>query len=428
MLIRVPGVTDSGVVIAGRYRLADRAGEGAMGAVWRARDERLGRVVAVKRLGTDDPRAMREARVAARLRHPHAVTVHDVVDAPDGTYLIMEYVPLSLSALLRGGRRPAVAQVARIGAQVASALAAAHELGIVHRDVTPGNILLGPGQTAKIADFGISRAPGEETVAGTGYIAGTPAYLAPEVAGGAQATPASDVFSLGATLYTAMEGKPPYGKERTTLAMLMRIVDGEIEPPRRSGPLTGLLLRMLRRNPDERPTMAQVHAELSPPRPRPVALPVLSPVTGPDPWQPKRRPRWRAAVVLGLAAAGLAGGGVLAGYATSGGGPVTGSAELVAAPSACEARLEVTNSWPGGYQARVIVRNVNPAAIDGWTVQWAQPAGHALNDLWNGHLEQHGDEITVTGGVLAAEGSTDFGLIAGVYSDNPVLPAVTCQA
>ncbi|MBN6039489.1 serine/threonine-protein kinase [Amycolatopsis sp. 195334CR] len=424
-------MTDSGVVIAGRYRLADRAGEGAMGAVWRATDERLGRVVAVKQLGTDDPRAMREARVAARLRHPHAVTVHDVVDSPEGTYLVMEYVPLSLATLLRGGRRPAVAQVARIGAQVASALAAAHELGIVHRDVTPGNILLGPGQTAKIADFGISRAPGEEMVTAAGFIAGTPAYLAPEVAAGGQATPASDVFSLGATLYTAMEGKPPYGKEPTTLAMLMRIVEGELEPPRRSGPLTGILLHMLRRDPGERPTMAQVHAELSPPRPRPVALPVLSPVAASgagDPWQPARRPRWRVAVVLGLAAAGLAGGGVLAGYATSGGGAVTGSAELVAAPSACEARLEVTNSWPGGYQARVVVRNVHPAAIDGWAVHWAQPAGHALNDLWNGRLDQRGDEITVTGGVLGAGSSTDFGLIAGVHSDNPVLPAVTCQA
>ncbi|WP_153032914.1 serine/threonine-protein kinase [Amycolatopsis sp. YIM 10] len=424
-------MTDSGVVIAGRYRLANRAGEGAMGAVWRATDERLGRVVAVKQLGTDDPRAMREARVAARLRHPHAVTVHDVVDTADGTYLIMEYVPLSLSALLRGGRRPPAGQVAAIGAQVASALAAAHELGIVHRDVTPGNILLGPGQTAKIADFGISCAPGEDTLTAAGYIAGTPAYLAPEVAAGEQATPASDVFSLGATLYTAMEGEPPYGKERTTPAMLMRIVGGEIEPPRRSGPLTGVLLGMLRRNPAERPTMAQVHAELSPPRPRPAALPVLSPVVstggGPDPWSPARRPRWRAAVVLGLAAAGLAGGGVLAGYA-AGGDRVTGTADLVAAPSACEASLEVTNSWPGGYEARVTVRNVNPTAIDGWTVQWAQPAGHAVNDLWNGRLEQHGEEITVTGGTLAAEGSTGFGLIAGVHSDNPVLPAVSCQA
>ncbi|AXB48393.1 serine/threonine-protein kinase [Amycolatopsis albispora] len=423
-------MTDSGVVIAGRYRLADRVGEGAMGAVWRAGDERLGRVVAVKRLGIDDPRAMREARVAARLRHPCAVTVHDVVDTAEGTYLIMEYVPLSLAALLQGGRTPPVAQVAGIGAQVASALAAAHELDIVHRDVTPGNILLGPGQTAKIADFGISHAPGEATVTAAGYIAGTPAYLAPEVAGGAEATPASDVYSLGATLYAALEGKPPYGKEPSTAAMLMRIVGGEIGPPRRSGPLTGLLLRMLRRNPAERPTMAQVHAELAPPRPRPAALPVLSPVTGPDPWQPVRRGgrRWRAAVVLGLAAAGLAGGGMLAGYAAGGDHAVTGTPDLVAAPSMCEARFEVTGSWPGGYEGRVTVRNVDTAAIDGWAVRWAQPGGHTVNHLWNGRMAQHGEEITVTGVGLAAGGSTSFGLVAGVHSDNPVLPAVACQS
>ncbi|MDI5975435.1 serine/threonine-protein kinase [Amycolatopsis magusensis] len=412
-------MTDSGVVIAGRYRLADRAGEGAMGAVWRARDERLGRVVAVKQLGMADPRAMREARVAARLRHPHAVTVHDVVDSRDGTYLIMEFVPSSLSALLRGGRTLPPARVARLGAQVASALAAAHELGIVHRDVTPGNILLGAGEQAKIADFGISRAPGEATVTAAGFIAGTPAYLAPEVAGGAQATPASDVFSLGATLYAALEGKPPYGKERSTLAMLMRIVGGEIDPPRRSGPLTGILLHMLSRNPADRPAMAQVHAELSADRrPAPVVVP------------PVRRSRLRTGVVSGFAAATLAGAGALVGYA-AGGEEVVGTVHT-AAPSACDARFEVTNSWPGGYEGVVTVRNLDAAPLKGWTVRWSQPDGHNINNLWHGELSQDGDTVTVTSedwnAVVVADGSANFGLIAGVLNDNPVLPAVTCEA
>jgi len=188
-----------------------------MGVVWTALDERLHRTVAVKQLllqpglaeaDTDEAkrRAMREGRIAARLQHPHAVAVYDVAEDDSQPWLIMEYLPSkSLSGVLseRGTLPPR--DVASIGMQVASALAAAHNAGIVHRDIKPGNILLGDDGTVKITDFGISRATGDVTVTATGMLAGTPAYLAPEVAKGYDPGSPSDVFSLGSTLYAAIE-------------------------------------------------------------------------------------------------------------------------------------------------------------------------------------------------------------------------------
>lgn len=239
-----------------------------MGVVWRARDERLDRVVAVKQLllapglsaaeaEHSRVRAMREARIAARLQHPQAISVFDVALESGDPWLVMEYLPsASLAAVLdeRGPLPPR--EVARIGRQVAGALAAAHAAGIVHRDVKPGNVLLGPDSTVKITDFGISRAAGDVTVTRTGILAGTPAYLAPEVARGEQPTPASDVFSLGSTLYAAVEGQPPFGTDENTLALLRAVADGQVRPPSRAGPLTAPLLRLLQDQPANRPTMS----------------------------------------------------------------------------------------------------------------------------------------------------------------------------
>src|SRR4051812_5613053 len=194
-----------------------------MGVVWQARDERLERLVAIKQLvlqpglseqETDEARrrAMREARIAARLQHPNAITVFDVAENDGEPCLVMEFLPSrSLSSVLaeRGTLSPE--EAAKICAQVASALTAAHAAGIVHRDVKPANILLTENGTAKITDFGISRAVGDVTVTQTGISAGTPAYLAPEVARGHDPSPAADVFSLGATLFNAVEGRPPFG-------------------------------------------------------------------------------------------------------------------------------------------------------------------------------------------------------------------------
>ena len=256
LALTLVAVTKPAVLVAGRYRLDERVGAGAMGVVWKAVDERLGRTVAVKQmilspgLDTDaaqvaKQRIMREGRIAARLHHPNAVAVFDVADHDGQPWLVMEYLQSrSLAAVLteRGSLPPA--EVATIGRQLADALTAAHAAGIVHRDVKPGNVLLGDGGTVKLTDFGISHATDDVTVTRTGVLAGTPAYLAPEIARGADPTAASDVFSLGATLYTAVEGAPPFGITDNTLALLHQVAAGAVRPPRQAGPLTATLMRL----------------------------------------------------------------------------------------------------------------------------------------------------------------------------------------
>ncbi|MGI5504522.1 protein kinase domain-containing protein [Lentzea sp. CA-135723] len=275
-----------------------------MGVVWTAHDERLHRTVAVKQLllqpglaesDTDEAkrRAMREGRIAARLQHPHAVAVYDVAEDDSQPWLIMEYLPSkSLSAVLseRGTLPPR--DVASIGMQVASALAAAHNAGIVHRDIKPGNVLLGDDGTVKITDFGISRATGDVTVTATGMLAGTPAYLAPEVAKGYDPGSPSDVFSLGSTLYAAIEGEPPFGLSENTIALLHKVASGKVNPPRNAGPLTALLMRLLRAEPEDRPTMAEARDALAA-----VANGQAAPAFTPAVVAPTHPPSWRGAPV-----------------------------------------------------------------------------------------------------------------------------------
>lgn len=267
-------MNDVGKLVAGRYRLGRRIGSGAMGVVWQALDERLHRTVAVKQLllapgltaaQTEEAhqRAMREGRIAARLSHPAAITVYDVTEDDGQPWLIMEYLPSrSLADVLDTAGSLPPEQVARIGAQIAGALAKAHEAGIVHRDVKPGNVLIAEDGTVKITDFGISRAIGDVTVTATGMLAGTPAYLAPEMAMGEHPAPPSDVFSLGSTLYAAVEGAPPFGSSDNQLATLHAVAAARMNAPRRSGPLTPVLAEVLRPTPAERPTMAQAQSAL----------------------------------------------------------------------------------------------------------------------------------------------------------------------
>jgi serine/threonine protein kinase len=259
--------------IRDRYRLIEPIGGGAMGTVWRAQDERLDRTVAIKELllphdhdehRTEEAknRAMREARIAARLQHSHAITVFAVLEEEDRPWLVMEYLASKSFAVLIQDEPVSVDDAIRIGAQISSALAGAHRAGIVHRDVKPANILVSDDGTAKITDFGISRAIGDVKLTATGEIAGTPAYLAPEIARGEDASFAADVFSLGATLYAAVEGSTPYGTADNPIALLYKASSGEIEPPVKAGRLTPLLLRMLAPEPAERPSMDEVEQEL----------------------------------------------------------------------------------------------------------------------------------------------------------------------
>jgi serine/threonine protein kinase len=271
----VGSVNEPHALIADRYRLLRHVGRGGMGVVWEALDERLERRVAVKQLRRQsgastaeaqlaNQRAMREARLTARLQHQHAVSVFDVIEQEGQLWLIMQFVPsVTLAALLQEGGPLQMNEAAQVGAQVASALAAAHAVGIVHRDVKPGNILIAEDGSALISDFGIARALGDATLTTSGMVHGTPAYLAPEVARGSEASFASDVFSLGATLYSAMEGSPPFGTDENSIALLHRVAAAQFPRPQRCGALTPLILEMLSADPEARPSMRPVADSLA---------------------------------------------------------------------------------------------------------------------------------------------------------------------
>jgi len=256
--------------IAGRYEVLREIGRGGMGAVWLCRDGVLGREVAVKQLGglpgESTPhvaRALREARTAAALTHPNVVSIFDAVEYGGHVWLVMEHVESrTLSALTRDQGPLAAERVARIGAQVADGLAAAHARGTIHRDVKPGNVLVTDDDLAKISDFGIARSIGDDTLTQTGMVTGTPLYFSPQLARGADPTPADDVWALGATLYAAVEGEPPWPTRENAIAMLVHIAENPPPEPRRAGPLAPVLSRMLTSDPADRVTMAEAAEQL----------------------------------------------------------------------------------------------------------------------------------------------------------------------
>jgi serine/threonine protein kinase len=258
-------------VIAGRYDLAREIGRGGMGSVWLGRDTVLGRDVALKRIGllpgaatADLQRAEREARLAARLNHPHVVAVFDLVEDGEDTWLVMEYVEgITLGAFAKRDGPLTPDQAAPLVRQASDALAAAHAAGIIHRDVKPSNMLLTRSGEVKLTDFGIARAEADASLTRTGLVTGSPAYLAPEVASGASATEASDVWSLGATLYHLLAGRPPYDVNDNLMGALYQIVHEE--PPRLSdaGWLAPALEHTMSRRPADRWSMTQVRDFLS---------------------------------------------------------------------------------------------------------------------------------------------------------------------
>ncbi len=237
-----------------------------MGAVWLAREAVLGRRVAINKVGVapggDSPdleRAEREARLAARLNHPHVVAVYDLVTDDGSQWLVMEYVEGVTLAGLVDREGPLLPDDASpLAAQAADALAAAHEAGIVHRDVKPSNILVTAEGQVKLSDFGIARAEADASLTQTGLVTGSPAYLSPEVASGQTATDASDVWSLGATVFHALSGRPPFEVGDNLMGALYRIVHEE--PPRlaNAGWLAPLLAATMTQDPADRWSMAQV--------------------------------------------------------------------------------------------------------------------------------------------------------------------------
>ena len=250
-------------MLAGRYRLQAVIGRGAMGVIWRARDELLGRDVAIKEiiwppeLSQADrdivrSRAVREAQLAARLRHPNVVGVYDIVEEDDRPCIVMELVPFrSLRDAVIDDGPMSPPQAARIGLQVLAALQAVHETGVVHRDVKPGNILLGPEGRVVLTDFGIAKATDSAALTSSGTLMGSPSFVAPERARGLPAGTPSDLWALGASLYTAIDGQPPFERD-TPLESLTAVVTDELDQPAGAGPLWPVIEGLLRKDPDER--------------------------------------------------------------------------------------------------------------------------------------------------------------------------------
>ncbi|WP_435177696.1 serine/threonine-protein kinase [Actinacidiphila sp. bgisy145] len=276
-----------GRLVGGRYRLLERLGFGGMGTVWRARDEVVDRDVAVKeprlpehltdaQRETAHLRMQREARAAARIDHPSVVTVHDVVVEDERPWIVMELVRgRSLAEVLAEGTLP-VREAARIGLAVLGALGAAHEAGVLHRDVKPANILLGRHDRVVLTDFGIAQVEGEEPLTETGAFIGSPEYIAPERVLGQRPGPESDLWSLGVVLYQAVEGVSPFRRQATP-STFQAVLLAELPPPRAAGPLTAPLLGVLRKEPAARTAPArladELRAVLEPPRVPPQSAP-----------------------------------------------------------------------------------------------------------------------------------------------------------
>jgi eukaryotic-like serine/threonine-protein kinase len=263
--------------IADRYRFDEVIGRGGMGTVWKATDLLLERQVAIKDMllpPQPDSDERNDAR-ARLLREAHAAARHDVVEEGDRLFLVMEYVdgPSLETLVLRQGPLPPD-EVAAAGWRIAGALASAHTMGIVHRDVKPSNVLVpGAAASAKLVDFGIAALADSPALTAAGFVMGSPSYMSPEQAEGGRATTASDVFSLGATLYFAVEGSGPFQRENT-VATIAAVANQPPAEPQRAGPLGPLLLAMMAKDPLDRPSMGDVRtrlAELAGIRPAPTA-------------------------------------------------------------------------------------------------------------------------------------------------------------
>jgi serine/threonine protein kinase len=262
--------------IAGRYRLTETLGSGAMGTVWAGYDEVLHRAVAIKELRvppgvpesemvTMRERMMREARTLGGLSHPNVITLYDVVDVGGDPYVVMELLPSrNLSEVIGQQGRLGVAQAATVGLAMASALQAAHRAGITHRDVKPGNVLVAHDGRIKLTDFGIARKRDDVTMTQTGLVLGSPAYIAPEVAAGLPVTPAADLWGLGATMFAAVEARPPYDVDGDPVKTVTAVVHAEVPRVGQTGPLADVITGLMVKDPERRLSLVDVKRRLRP--------------------------------------------------------------------------------------------------------------------------------------------------------------------
>ena len=258
-------VMGAGRLIAGRYRLQGPIGRGAMGIVWRGRDELLARDVAVKEVQITAhaspseseaiyQRTLREARTAARLKHPSVVTVYDVVEESGSPWIIMELVEArSLDRVItEDGPLPPL-EAAELGSSLVGALATAHAAGVLHRDVKPSNVLVGQDGKAVLTDFGIATFAEDPSMTQAGIVVGTPGFTAPERVRGDVATPASDLWSLGATLYAAVEGRGPFERVGGSTVITAGVATEDAPRAPSAGPLAPVIDALLSRDPGNRP-------------------------------------------------------------------------------------------------------------------------------------------------------------------------------
>lgn len=320
---------EEGSTLDGRYRLVSQIGRGGMGTVWRAHDDILDRDVAVKAvlLPSDFTpaeydgvrrRTLQEARLAARLSHPAIVNIHDVVEEEDRPWIVMELIDVpSLREWIdeHGPLEPL--PVARIGLQIANALQVAHEAGILHRDVKPGNVLVDESRSmrAVLTDFGLARAHSDATtIKIDDVLTGSAAYMAPERVDGRPAVAASDLWSLGAMLHEAVEGKPPF-KRPETVASLVAVLNDDAAPSENAGPLRPVIDALLSKDPDERPTAAETAAMLEritdapsdePGEPVEPVEPSTPAAAEPAQKSPRSRPTLRSALLIAIAVAVMA--------------------------------------------------------------------------------------------------------------------------
>ncbi|HET6704972.1 serine/threonine-protein kinase [Amycolatopsis sp.] len=408
-------VTPGQRVVAGRYLLLGELGRGGMGVVWRAQDQVIGRQVAVKELRLPDAesaavfseRALREVRTGGRLNDPAIVTVYDVVTDGGTTFIVMELVEApSLADLVRQRGPMPAAQAAQLGERVLAALQAAHGAGIVHRDVKPANILVAPDGRVKLTDFGIAHAVDDPRLTTSGMIVGSPAFMAPERVEGRDATPASDLWSLGATLFFAVEGTMPF--ERATTAATLHAIMTEIPYlTRGQGPLAAAILGLLVANPDARLTAAQAQNLLATAQGlRPTPPHGTAMLGAPAPQPRPRKALWLTAAAVLVVAALI--GGFFAGKAYE-------------APAADEQK-QPTMTYGVGGQIRTDIdgyyRCFNTPVQDGSIIS---DDDNKSNECGNAHTL----EVYEIGPLLSVENWTsDDAKVA----DYPGLPAVTASA
>ncbi|MFC4150046.1 serine/threonine-protein kinase [Micromonospora mangrovi] len=271
--LRSTGVAEESVRRVGRYRLLRCIGQGGMGRVWLARDELLDRDVAVKemlfRVGLSESeladlhrRVLREAQAAARLDHPHVVRVYDVITVEDRPWIVMQHVPSrSLHRVLTDDGPLPVRTVACLGVELVEALRAAHRVGVLHRDVTPRNVLIADDGRALLSDFGVAAVEGAAAVSQSWGITAAPQYVAPERVRDGVSSPATDLWALGATLYAAVEGRPPY-QGRTIVETLLALATEPPDRMRRAGPLAPVIAGLLERDARRRMTAAEAARRL----------------------------------------------------------------------------------------------------------------------------------------------------------------------